>query len=150
MSLETQISESLKEAMKAKDSVKLTAIRAIKTAFSNLKTSEEFAGKDVPEEARLKALQKLVKQRNDSAEIYKGANRTELYNQEISEISIIEQFLPKKMSDEEIETSVKEAIAQIGAKSPQDMGKVMGILTKSLAGKADNKTVSTLVKKLLS
>ncbi len=150
MSLETQISESLKEAMKAKDSVKLTAIRAIKTAFSNLKTSEEFAGKDVPEEARLKALQKLVKQRNDSAEIYKGANRTELYNQEISEISIIEQFLPKKMSDEEIETSVKEAIAQIGAKSPQDMGKVMGVLTKSLAGKADNKTVSTLVKKLLS
>ena len=148
--LETQISEAMKEAMKAKDSSTLTALRGMKAAFLNLKTSEEFAGKDVPEESKLKALQKMVKQRNDSAEIYKKADRTELYNQEIFEISVIEKFLPKKMTDVEVENAVKDAITETGASSIKDMSKVMGLLTKNLAGKADNKVVSGFVKQLLS
>ena len=150
MSLETQLSESIKEAMRAKDSNKLTALRSIRAAFLNLKTSEEFAGKEVPEEYRLKALQKMIKQRNDSADIFKGANRSELYEKEIFEISIIENFLPKKMTDAEVEIAVKEAIAETGALSVKDMGKVMGLLTKNLAGRADNKTVSNFVKQHLS
>ena len=148
--LETQISEAMKEAMKAKDSSTLTALRGMKAAFLNLKTSVEFAGKDVPEESKLKALQKMVKQRNDSAEIYKKADRTELYNQEIFEISVIEKFLPKKMTDVEVENAVKDAITETGASSIKDMSKVMGLLTKNLAGKADNKVVSGFVKQLLS
>jgi uncharacterized protein YqeY len=150
MSLETQLSESMVAAMKAKDSSTLTALRGIKAAFLNLKTSEEFAGKEVTEEAKLKALQKMVKQRNDSATIFKEKDRNDLYETEVFEISIIEKFLPKKMSEVEIEAEVKQAIAETGAKSPQEMGKVMGVLTKKLAGKADGKTISDLVKKLLA
>lgn len=150
MSLETQLTESMKDAMKSKDSNTLTALRSIKAAFLNLKTSEEFAGKDVTEEARLKALQKMVKQRQDSADIFKKADRAELHDKEVFEISIIERFLPKQMTDAEIEDVVKTTISNLGANSIKQMGLVMNVLKTALAGKADNKTVSDFVKKHLS
>ena len=146
MSLELQITDEIKVAMKAKDANTLTALRSIKAAFQNLNAS----GIEITEDIRLKAIQKLVKQRNDAATIYKDNNREDLYNVEVFEISILEKFLPKKLSDAEIEAEVKATIAEIGAKSIAEMGKVMGILNKKLVGKADNKIVSDFIKKLLA
>ena len=146
MSLELQVTEELKTAMRAKDAKTLTALRAIKSAFQLLNTS----GEPITEDLRLKALQKMVKQRNDVSVIYKEQNRTDLYEVEVFEIGVIEKFLPKKLSDAEIENEVKATIAETGASSIKDMGKVMGILNKKLAGQADGKTISDFIKKALA
>jgi hypothetical protein len=145
MNLETQIVDSMKEAMKAKNAGKLDALRLIKAEFMKLNAS----GTEVTDEARLKALAKMVKQRNDSAEIFKKANRTELYEKEVFEISVIETFLPTQMGQEEIEAEVNQVITETGATS-KDFGKVMGIASKRLAGKADGKVISEIVKRILS
>ena len=144
--LETQVTEELKTAMKAKDAKTLTTLRAIKSAFQLLNTS----GEEITEDLRLKALQKMVKQRNDVSIIYKAQNRTDLYDIEVFEISVIEKFLPKKLTEIEIEDEVKATISLTNSSSLKDLGKVMGILSKKLAGKADGKIVSDITKKLLS
>lgn len=146
MGLETQVTESIKTAMRAKDSEALDALRAIKAAFLNLNAS----GKEVTEETRLKSLQSLVKQRNDSASIFKEQNREDLYKKEVFQISVIEKFLPQKLSDIEVEEEVKLAITESGATSIKEMGKVIGIVSKKLVGQADGKVISEIVKKLLS
>jgi len=147
MSLETEIMAQMKEAMKAKDEATLRGLRAIKAALLLLKTSG--SGEVTPDE-EMKMLQKLVKQRNDSLEIFKQQNRTDLAQKEEEEIRVIEQFLPKQLSDSEIRAELEIIIAESGASSPADMGKVMGLATKKLAGKADGKTISALVKELLN
>jgi uncharacterized protein YqeY len=147
MSLETEIMAQMKEAMKAKDEATLRGLRAIKAALLLLKTSG--SGEVTPDE-EMKMLQKLVKQRNDSLEIFKQQNRTDLAQKEEEEIRVIEQFLPKQLSDSEIRAELEIIITESGASSPADMGKVMGLATKKLAGKADGKTISALVKELLN
>jgi uncharacterized protein len=149
MSLEQKIMAELKTAMLAKDEAGLRSLRAIKAAILLAKTAEGSAG-DLKDEDEIKLLQKLVKQRKDSLEIYQQQNRTDLAQKEKEEIEIIEKFLPQQLSVEELRTIIKQIIAQVGASSPSDMGKVMGVATKQLAGKADGKTISTLVKELLS
>jgi hypothetical protein len=145
MSLETQVMESMKIAMRAKDATTLTALRGIKAAFQKLDTS----GDTVTEDTRLLALQKMIKERNEAADIYKANNRNDLYTIEVSEISVIEKFLPTQLSDAEVEVEVKSAIAETGATTIREMGKVMAILSKTLVGKASNKVISDTVKKLL-
>lgn len=147
MSLETEIMAQMKEAMKAKDEPSLRGLRAIKAALLLLKTSG--SGEVTPDE-ELKMLQKLVKQRNDSLEIFKQQNRTDLALKEEEEIRVIEQFLPKQLSEEEIRRELEIIIHETGAASPADMGKVMGVATKKLAGKTDGKKISALVKELLN
>ena len=147
MSLFDTVNTDIKEAMRAKEKVKLEALRAIKSAFLLAKT-EKGSGELTPE-AELKIIQKLVKQRKDSAQTYKENNRMELYEKEMVEAEVIEQYLPKQMSEEEIKNEVIAVIKQVGAEGPQDMGKVMGVITKKLAGKADNKVVSQIVKQTL-
>ncbi|MBN2350624.1 MAG: GatB/YqeY domain-containing protein [Bacteroidales bacterium] len=149
MSLFEQISEDLKAAMLARDKNKLEPLRAIKTAFL-LAKSEKGASDIMSAEDELKIIQKLVKQRKDSAEIYKSQNRTDLFEKEISEAEVIEQYLPKQLSEEELKIKLKEIIKKLGADSPKDMGKVMGAATKELTGQADGKAISALVKILLS
>jgi uncharacterized protein YqeY len=146
MSLEEKINTELKTAMLAKDEAALRALRAIKSAILLSKTS---GGGSVTSEDEMKMLQKLVKQRKESVEIYQTQNRADLAKSEIEEISVIEKFLPKQMGEEEIREELKKIIAQAGATSASDMGKVMGIASKHFAGKADNKVVSQLVKQLL-
>ncbi len=148
MSLETQIMAEMKEAMKAKDEAALRGLRAIKAEIIKAKT-EPGANGQITEDGELKLLQKLVKQRKDSLEIYTQQNRADLAQKEQEEISIIEKFLPKQLSETEIEEALKAIIASVGASSAADMGKVMGVATKQLAGKADGKTISATVKKLL-
>lgn len=145
MSLETKIMAEMKEAMKAKDEAALRGLRAIKAALLLLKTS----GEEVTEDAELKALQKMVKQRKDSLEIFKQQNRTDLAQKEEEEIKIIEKFLPQPMGEEELKLAIQKIIIDTGASSPADMGRVMGVATKQLAGKADGKAISALVKDLL-
>lgn len=145
MSLETKIMAEMKEAMKAKDEAALRGLRAIKAALLLLKTS----GEEVTEDAELKALQKMVKQRKDSLEIFKQQNRADLAQKEEEEIKIIEKFLPQPMGEEELKLAIQKIIIDTGASSPADMGKVMGVATKQLAGKADGKAISALVKDLL-
>ncbi len=149
MSLETEIMVLLKEAMKAKDEASLRGIRAIKAEIIKAKT-EPGAGGQITEEGELKLLQKLVKQRKDSLEIFTQQNRTDLAQKEQEEIDIIEKFLPKQMNEAELEAALQAIIAQVGASSVADLGKVMGVASKQLAGKADGKTISATVKKLLS
>jgi hypothetical protein len=139
----------LKEAMKAKDEASLRGIRAIKAEIIKAKT-EPGAGGQITEEGELKLLQKLVKQRKDSLEIFTQQNRTDLAQKEQEEIDIIEKFLPKQMNEAELEAALQAIIAQVGASSAADLGKVMGVASKQLAGKADGKTISATVKKLLS
>ena len=146
MSLELQISESMKVAMKAKDADTLMALRGIKATFLNLNTT----GKEVTEDIRLKALMGMVKQRNDSAAIFKDSNRLDLYEKEKFQISVIERFLPKKMTEEEVEAEVRAAITEVGATSIKEMGKVIGLVSKKLVGKADGKVISDLTKKILA
>jgi uncharacterized protein len=148
MDLEKLINEEIKKAMLAREQEKLDAIRAVKAAILLEKTKEGASG-DLSEEVGLKILQKLVKQRRESAEIYKTGNREDLAKKELFEASIIETFLPKQMSVEEVTEKVKAVIAQTGASSIKEMGKVMGLASKELAGKADNKMISEIVKKLL-
>ena len=139
----------LKAAMLAKDEAALRSLRAIKAAILLAKTSEGASG-ELKEEDETKLLQKLVKQRKDSLEIFQQQQRTDLAQKEQEEIAIIEKFLPAQLSPEEIRGEVQKIISATGASSPADMGKVMGSATKQLAGKADGKTISTIVKELLS
>lgn len=149
MSLEQNIMTEMKEAMKSKNEAALRSLRAIKAAILLAKTSEGASG-ELKEEDEIRLLQKLVKQRKDSLEIYQQQQRADLAQKEEEEIAVIEKFLPKQMSVEELKTVIKELIAETGASSPADMGKVMGAATKKLAGKADGKTISAVVKELLS
>ena len=149
MSLEQKIMGDLKTAMLAKDEKALRSLRAIKAAILLAKTSEGFGG-ELKEDDEIKLLQKLVKQRKDSLEIFQQQNRTDLAQKEQEEIEIIEKFLPKQLSADELKSEVAAIISEVGATSPADMGKVMGAATKKLAGKADGKTISALVKELLS
>jgi uncharacterized protein len=148
MSLTEKIAGDLMTAMKGKDKVALEAIRAAKTAFI-LAKSDKGADSVLTNEEELKIIQKLVKQRRESAAIYKEQNRPDLYEKEVAEADVLEKYLPAKMSEEELLKILKEIIARLGAKSPADMGKVMGTATKELAGKADGKEISALVKQLL-
>jgi uncharacterized protein YqeY len=148
--LEQQIQNDLKAAMLAKDKVALASIRGIKAAILLAKTAEG-GQKDTIEDAELvKIIQKLVKQRKESAAIYTQQNRPELAENELAEVAVMEKYLPKALSEEEVEAAVREIIAQVGASSMADMGKVMGVTTKQLAGQADGRVISGIVKKLLS
>ena len=148
MSLETQVMELLKDAMKAKDEGMLRGLRAIKAEIIKAKT-EPGAGGIVTADGELKLLQKLVKQRKDSLEIYIQQNRQDLADDEIAQALIMEEYLPKQLSEDELKTIVKNAIAELGATSAADMGKVMGAANKVIAGRADGKLVSQIVKELL-
>ena len=149
MNLEQKIMADLKAAMLAKDEAALRSLRAIKAAILLAKTAEGTGG-ELKEEEETKLLQKMVKQRKDSLEIFQQQNRPELARKEEEEIAVIEKFLPKQLSAEEIKAALTKIIAETGASSPADMGKVMGAATKQLAGKADGKTISALVKELLA
>ena len=148
MSLQDQIMDALKTAMKAKDSVALASLRAVKSAIL-LAQTESGAKEDLTQEQELKILQKLVKQRKDSAALFLEQNREDLANPELAQAEIIAQFLPEQMSEEDIKQVVIQVISQTGASGMKDMGKVMGMASKQLAGKADGKTISTIVKSLL-
>lgn len=149
MGLFEKINDDIKSAMLSKEKEKLEALRAIKAALLLAKTEKGSTGELTPE-VELKIVQKLVKQRKESAEIYKTQNRLDLAEKELFEVSVIEQYLPKQMSAEELEAAIKEIIQRTGAKSPADMGKIMGIATKELAGKAEGKIIADIVKRLLS
>jgi hypothetical protein len=149
MSLEETVMTQLKEAMKAKDEAGLRSLRAIKAAILQVKTSEGSNG-SVSEEEEGKILQKLVKQRKDSLEIFVQQGREDLAGKEREEIAIISKFLPEQLEGDALLAELKQIIAETGATSPADMGKVMGIATKKLAGKAEGKAISTGVKNLLS
>jgi uncharacterized protein len=149
MGLEQKVMTDLKRAMLAKDEKSLRGLRAIKAAILLAKTSEG-AGGELKEDDEIKLLQKLVKQRKDSLEIYEQQNRNDLAQKEQEEIEVIEKFLPRQLSAEELQLEIKKIIAETGATSPADMGKVMGTATKKLAGKADGKIISMTVKELLS
>jgi uncharacterized protein YqeY len=149
MSLEITINNDIKEAMFARDKRKLSALRAIKAALLLEKTGSGVGSVEVPESIELKLLQKLVKQRKESAIIYEEQNRAELAEEEIYQISIIEKYLPEQISEEEITQIIKNIVDETGASTMKDMGRVMGMASKQLAGKGDNKTVSSIVKKLL-
>jgi uncharacterized protein YqeY len=148
MSLEQSVMADLKTAMLTKNEAGLRAIRAIKSAILLAKTSA--GGKELSEEDEVKMLQKLVKQRQESISIYETQQREDLAAPEREEVAIISKYLPEMMSEDDVRKAVKAAIEETGAKSPAEMGKVMGVVTKALAGKADNKMVSALVKELLS
>jgi len=148
MSLFNTVSEDIKKAMLAKEKDKLEAYRAVKSAFLLARTEAGAVGELTPE-AELKIVQKLVKQRKESAEIYQQQNRQDLADKELLEASVIEQYLPKQMSEQELETALKVIIERVGANLPSDMGKVMGVATKELSGKADGKAISIKVKQLL-
>ena len=148
MTLEQKTNEGIKAAMLAKDKVRLEALRAVKAAILLAKTAEN--ARDLDEADEVKMLQKLVKQRSETAEIYKQNNREELADKELSEAAIIEEFLPKQMSEAEIEAAVRSVIVETGASTVKDMGKVMGAVSKLLAGRADGKVIAETVKKLLT
>ena len=148
MTLEQKIMTDLKAAMLAKDEKSLRSLRAIKAAILLAKTAEGGSG-ELKEEEETKLLQKLVKQRKDSLEIFRQQNRADLAQKEEEEIEIIEKFLPQQLSSDELKAELMAIIAETGASSPADMGKVMGAATKKLAGKADGKTISGIVKELL-
>ncbi len=145
MSLQEGIMAAMKTAMKAKDQTALTALRAVKSAILLAKT-ESGAGTELTEEQELKILQKQVKQRRDSAAVFKEQGRDDLAAPELAEAEVISQFLPEAMSEEEVEKIVVSTIETLGASGMKDMGKVMGVVSKELAGKADGKTISTIVK----
>ncbi|KOF04056.1 glutamyl-tRNA amidotransferase [Roseivirga seohaensis subsp. aquiponti] len=149
MSLKQQIDADIKSAMLEKRKDDLKALRAIKSMIL-LAETEKGNTEGVSEDAEMKLLIKAVKQRRDSAQIYKEQNREDLYAIEMAEVEVIEKYLPKQLSEEEVKAELQKIIAQVGATGPQDMGKVMGAATKALAGKADGKTISTLVKQLLT
>ncbi|HPK29701.1 MAG TPA: GatB/YqeY domain-containing protein [Bacteroidales bacterium] len=149
MSLERQIQEDLKAAMFAKNATALASIRGIKAAIMLAKTAPD-ATDALTDADIIKIIQKLVKQRKESAAIYTEQSRPELAEAELAEAAIMEKYLPVQMSEEEVEEALKKIIAQVGAKSPADMGKVMGVATKALAGQADGRLISIIVKRLLS
>ena len=149
MALEAQIQKDIMEAMKAKDQVRLSAVRSIKSAILLAKTAEG-GSKELQDSDIIKLIQKLAKQRRESAEQYTAAGRKELADNELAEEAVLNSYLPKMLSEAEVEDRLKEIIAQVGASSPSDMGKVMGVATKALAGLAEGRTISMIVKKLLS
>ena len=143
------ISNDIKEAMKAKDKVALDTLRNIKKVLLEAKTAPG-ANDTVSDDTAIKLIQKLVKQGKESAELYSSQNRPELAAEELAQVAVMEKYLPKQMSEEEVATVLKEIIAQTGATGPQDMGKVMGVATKQLAGKAEGRVISAIVKQLLN
>jgi uncharacterized protein YqeY len=148
MSLQKEVMDKMKEAMKAKDTVALQALRAVKSAFLLAKTATGVQSEITPDQ-ELKIIQKQVKQRKDSAAIFITQNRQDLADPELAEIAVLEQFLPAALSEEEIEKVVASTITKLGALGMKDMGKVMGVVSNTLSGQADGKVISTLVKKLL-
>ncbi|MGZ5188554.1 MAG: GatB/YqeY domain-containing protein [Kaistella sp.] len=148
MSLELTISEAIKAAMKDKDKVALDSLRAVKSQILLLKT--EAKGADVSAEQEIAILQRMIKQRKDSFEQFTAQNRTDLAEVEEAQMKVIEKFLPQQLTAEELETEMKKIIAETGAESAKDLGKVMGVAGKTLAGKSDGKSISEMAKKLLS
>jgi uncharacterized protein YqeY len=146
MTLEETINDDIKTAMKAKEASKLQALRAVKSSILLLKTSPE----GLTDETAIKSLQKMVKQRKEAGELYVEQNRQDLADVEFFEVGIIDKYLPQQMGEDEIKAELIAIISKIGASSKADMGKVMGVATKAMAGKADGKLISTLVKELLS
>ena len=149
MSLETKVMDELKNAMRAKDEAALRTLRAIKAGIIIEKTSEGANG-EISEATEMKMLQKMAKQRKDSLDIFEKQGREDLASKEREELAILEKFLPKQMSADELRAEVKAIIEQVGAKSAADMGKVMGVASKQLAGKTDGKAISEMVKQLLA
>ena len=149
MDLFDKISADIMTAMKAKDRVRLEALRGIKKEFIEAKTAEG-AGGVLSDDTALKIMTKMVKQRKESARIYIENNRQELADGELAEAAVIEEYLPKQLSAEELEAELKKIIAEVGATSPKEIGKVMGVASKALAGRADGRIISTKVKELLS
>ena len=144
-----QVSKGIREAMKAHDKARLEALRNAKKVFLEAKTAPG-ANDTLPDDKAMKILQKLVKQGEESADIYTKANRPELAEGELAQVKVIEAYLPKQMSAEELEAELKAIIAQVGATSPKEMGKVMGVASKALAGKAEGRAISEAVKRLLA
>ena len=149
MALFEQISEDIKAAMKARDKVALETLRNVKKVFLEAKTAPG-ANDTLSDEDALKLMQKLVKQGKDAAQIYVGQNRQDLADEELAQVAVIERYLPKMLSGEELETAIKQIIEAVGATSMKDMGKVMGTATKQLAGKAEGRAINEMVKKLLA
>lgn len=149
MSLEIQINNDIKQAMLARDKKKLEALRAVKAALLLEKTGKDVSNGEIPDSVEIKLLQKLVKQRKESAALYREKERVDMAEEEEFQAEIIEKYLPEQLSAEEIETIVLSVIEETGASTMKDMGRVMGMASKKLAGKADNKTISTIVKEKL-
>ena len=149
MDLFDKISEDIKKAMLARDKVRLEALRGIKKEFLEAKTAKG-AGGELTDDTAIKILSKMAKQRKESAAIYAENNRPELAENELAEAKVIEEYLPKQLSPEELEAELKKIIAEVGAEGPKDMGKVMGMASKALAGRAEGRLISTKVKELLS
>lgn len=147
--LQQDIDQQIKNAMLSKNEARLRGLRAIKAAILLAKT-EKGASEELSEEGEVKVLQKLAKQRKESAEIYQSQNRTDLYTIEVEELQVIEEFLPQQMNEEEIVSYIKDAILRLGASNMKDMGKVIGLANKELAGRAEGKLISSVVKQLLS
>lgn len=148
MSLFDQISEDIKKAMLAKDAIALQTLRGVKKEFIEAKTAKDAQG-ELTDEMATRILTKMVKQRKDAAEIFHTQNRQDLADGELAEVAIIETYLPKQMTETELEAALKEIITQVGATSAKEMGKVMGVASKQLAGKAEGKAISAKVKELL-
>ncbi|NDV95797.1 GatB/YqeY domain-containing protein [Dysgonomonas sp. 521] len=148
MNLFDKVSENIKDAMRAKDKIRLEALRGVKKEFLEAKTAKGAAD-ELSDETAILILQKMVKQRKDSAEIYKTQGREDLANDELAQVAVLEEYLPKQLSQDELDSKIAEIITQVGATSPADMGKVMGVATKALAGVAAGKAISETVKKLL-
>ena len=149
MNLFDQVSNDIKSAMLAKDKVRLEALRGIKKEFLEAKTAKGADG-ELTDDKAMKILAKMVKQRKESAQIYTEQNRPDLAEPELAEAAVIETYLPKQMNEEELTEALKTIIAQVGATTPQEMGKVMGVATKQLAGRADGRAISAKVKELLA
>jgi uncharacterized protein len=149
MSLKQQIDSDIKTAMLAKNKDELTALRSVKSLILLAETEKGGSG-DISQEVENKLLMKAAKQRKESAEIFQKEGRNDLAKKELLELEVVSRYLPKQLSESEVEAELKKVIEQVGAKGPQDMGKVMGVATKQLAGKADGKMISELVKKLLA
>jgi uncharacterized protein YqeY len=149
MSLKSQVESGIKDAMRAKDQDTLRALRAIKSLILLEETKGGGSG-ELSADDELKLLTKAAKQRRESADIYKTQGRPDLLEKEEAELAVIEQFLPKQLTEDEVKAKLQEIITRVGAASPSDMGKVMGVATKELAGQADGKVVSALVKGLLA
>ncbi len=147
MSLETRIQQDIKDAMLSKEKTRLESLRGIKAAVLLAKTAD--GSQTISDEDVVKIIGKLVKQRKETAEIYKQQNRAELADNELAEAACMEVYLPRQLSEAEIEAELRQIIASLGASGPQDMGKVMGVATRQLAGKAEGRVISALVKKLL-
>ncbi len=149
MNLFDQVSEDIKDAMRAKDKIRLEALRGVKKEFIEAKTAKG-ANDELTDDNAVKIIQKMVKQRKDSATIYHGQGREDLAEKELAEVVVLEHYLPKQLSANELEAEIKKIITEVGASSPADMGKVMGVATKKLAGVAAGKDISETVKRLLN